>query len=272
MNEAIDPKIIDRIRKVLAVGGNTPSEAEANTALALAHKLLAKYNLDLADVQGTEEPDEESGGVRIEGTFKGGRYSYQQRIWGAVSELNFCSYFIQSYHEDTWLNPKWIGKRQRWKLQKRHLIIGREHNIKATEAMAGYLEQTLERLLRDSLVEHDLSPGHDLFSNWAMSWREGCCDRLRGRILERIERLRRGTPQPGEDTNQSTALVLSNFFKREADANDTYVKAKYKIGKARKAGAKDLNHGAYYEGYDQGGGIGLDPQIGSPKPKGHITG
>lgn len=49
-------KILERVRKVLAKAGNNPSAEEAAAAASMAEQILAKYNLEFAEVQ-VEELD-----------------------------------------------------------------------------------------------------------------------------------------------------------------------------------------------------------------------
>lgn len=43
--------IIDKIRKLMALAGNNPSEAEREAAMRKAHQLLIQHNLSMTDVQ-----------------------------------------------------------------------------------------------------------------------------------------------------------------------------------------------------------------------------
>ena len=56
-------KIIEKIRKTLELSRNNPSEEEAKAAALMAQKLLAKYHIDMADVEAVDldkdEPIEE---------------------------------------------------------------------------------------------------------------------------------------------------------------------------------------------------------------------
>ena len=45
-------KMVDKVRKLLALAGNNPEEGEAKTALMMANKLIAQYNLDLSEETG----------------------------------------------------------------------------------------------------------------------------------------------------------------------------------------------------------------------------
>lgn len=45
-------KVLEKIEKLLALAGNNPSENEAISAALKAQELMAKYNIELADIQG----------------------------------------------------------------------------------------------------------------------------------------------------------------------------------------------------------------------------
>ena len=50
--------ILKKIDKLLALAGNNPNENEAISAALKAQELMAKYNIELAEVQGTESGQE----------------------------------------------------------------------------------------------------------------------------------------------------------------------------------------------------------------------
>jgi hypothetical protein len=165
-------------------------------------------------------------------------------------------------------------------------------NVRATIAMATYLEGAVERLTRDRL-------GNDktqFFSKWAMSYREGMVDRLCEKIAERQrqrmseERARqaeadKATREAGRDgVSTGTALVLSNYVRDERQANSDWEidqihdreareKAEREAPKSRWSGGagsrggtshlKQQDRGAYYAGRDAAANISLDPQVDS---------
>ena len=47
-------KILDKVKKLFALGGNNPSEEEAKSAILKAQKLMAEYNLTLEDIEDDE--------------------------------------------------------------------------------------------------------------------------------------------------------------------------------------------------------------------------
>lgn len=53
-----EEKIIEKIRKCLALAQNNPSEEEAKAAALQAQKLLAKYNISMTDIDSVNEVEE----------------------------------------------------------------------------------------------------------------------------------------------------------------------------------------------------------------------
>lgn len=52
-------EILDKVKKILALAGNNPSEEEAKSAALKAQQLLAKYNLSMKDLGDDAEEKEE---------------------------------------------------------------------------------------------------------------------------------------------------------------------------------------------------------------------
>lgn len=53
----MDKKLLSKLQKLLAMGNGTANAQEADTALAMAYELMAKNNLELADVQNASRED-----------------------------------------------------------------------------------------------------------------------------------------------------------------------------------------------------------------------
>jgi Protein of unknown function (DUF2786) len=83
-------RVAERIRKLLALANNNPSEAEAAIALERASALMAEHNLTMAqvDAHGTgDERVEEKHNAAYRGQ------TWARLIWGSVAQLNFCMYY-----------------------------------------------------------------------------------------------------------------------------------------------------------------------------------
>lgn len=221
-------KVMEQVRKLLNLAAKNTNEHEAAAAAAKAQDLLTKYNLDAALVERSTGQD----GKREDARTRGGFYQYQRDLWKAVAELNFCMYWTQVYFERK-KHPKreWDGKIRTYERdvrQLRHRLVGRVVNTTATKVMAQYLEEAVERITRERL-------GNDpkqLYSKWAISFREGMTARLAERIARRFktrlakeEADRRAAQAETERpaTGMGTALALSTYVKSEEDANYDFI-------------------------------------------------
>lgn len=210
MTPGVNEGIIRKIQKLLALG-QSPNEAEANLAIAMAQEMLAKHNLDFAMVQDTyvaggtaSAPEEKREKVRVS---RSAKYRWQQDLWRAICEANFC------WHSIVWV---FEGKRgtksttSRVRV-KRHMILGRESNVVAVKLMGEYLEDTMERLV----VSEGGYTNQERLSRGANSWKCGCSDRLSERIREDAEKRKEASTA---DPN-SKAIVLRDVFQAEYQAN-----------------------------------------------------
>jgi len=121
-----DPKLIEKIQKMLELGRRGGSESEMETAMRMVHELLAKYNLTIADVKA---PQEEAA-VQDETSRSGQRIEvWQQSIWQSISSLYFCFHYID-----------------RGSPHLQHVLIGRPSNVVVAKDMIAYIIATGKRL------------------------------------------------------------------------------------------------------------------------------
>jgi len=248
--------IVDKVEKLLRLAAKNPNEAEAASATAKAMELLAAYNLDM----GTVERNGGETGKRADELLNGGYYEWERDLWRAVARLNFCLYWSQIT-----FSPMSGGKVEKYvrvegerfsKLvqgvnQHQHRVVGRTVNIAATKAMAGYLQNAVQRLTRDRCREGRIP----VRSPWANSFREGVTDRLTYRIYERRRHLIAEEEQKRRDAEEAavaagrsgvstgTALTLSTYVDQEYDENVDFVfgkgtSAKWAAERAQRAAAE----------------------------------
>lgn len=207
--ENIDAKIIDRIKKLLALANNNPNENEAAVAMAKATELLEAYNLDMASVGGTTDH------ARNDKKRKGGLYSWQRNLWRAVAELNFCHYF----------SLKGLARGSQYE----HRLIGSHANVIATEMMATYLQDTVEKLAQKWAKESGYG---SVFVREAIAYREGMTNRLAERLAARREELVSKARQEAEERKRNQAraevvtgneLTILDVISSEADFNNDYL-------------------------------------------------
>lgn len=230
-------KIVERVQKLLTLAANNQNPEEAASATAKAQELLAAYNLDMAAV---EEASGKRSGKREDAKLKGGVYEYQRDLWRAVAQLNFCLYWTQRTGgwEDRRKRDEWSGElrlQKVWKRGYQHRLVGRMVNTAASKAMAQYLEQEIERLLRKRLGDE---PGANksyvtkmLFSKWAVSFREGAAASVIEKVYDRRreflseERRKKMEAEAAartagrEGVSTATALTLHTYIDQETDAN-----------------------------------------------------
>lgn len=236
-------KIVSQIQKLLQLAAKNPSQEEAAAALGKAQELMDKYSLDAALI---EQEQGKVDGRREEQKVNGGFYQYQRDLYEALSELNFCMYFTEDYRSVRDKTIKrhtryWDGEVKRTRVyakgdtvwKKRHRVIGKIVNVAATKAMASYLEQTIERLIRERLTNPaDNKVDHkQLFSGWGISFREGIVSRLvekiqderRIRIRAEDAKKRAAEKMAMTSASSSTGVTLLGIAKQEEVANYDFV-------------------------------------------------
>ena len=250
-------EVRDRVAKMLRLAERAGTPAEAEAAMAKVQTYLERYNLSIASVK----EHEESGigaGRRTDEKHRGGFYAYERRVWEAVAELNFCLYFCYRRTEKrerpvTW-NKTWRANnfRRVWE----HQVVGRVHNVAATRAMATYLLQVVERLVRERLRTHEhwrVLPGQSensqMRSRWAVSFREGAAesivsrleDRRAAAISEERARQRAAAERRAAGAAADTAVTLLTYVDAETDANNDYL---YGEGWSARQAAQRAEHAA----------------------------
>ncbi|QIG66070.1 unknown function [Ochrobactrum phage vB_OspP_OH] len=204
----VDSKIIERIKKLLALANNNPNEAEAAAAMAKAQELLEAYNLDAAVVGARDN-------ARKDTKKKGGLYSWQRKLWDAVAKLNFCYY----------VSIKGLARGSSYE----HRLIGSHANVVATEMMAQYLQDTVERLAQKWAKDNAYK---SVFVREAIAYREGMVLRLSTKLNERREAIvsearkkeqERKRDEARADIVTGNELTILDVISSEADFNNDYL-------------------------------------------------
>lgn len=224
--------VIEKIKKLFALAnrptGNdgTANQDEAASAMAMAQQLLAKYNLDLAQIKDSETKAataNNSGPREKVKISRSAQYLWQQKFWKALAEMNFCFHWVVQVREDH--KSSRTGKDYR--IAKRHVILGSAANVAVVTMMGEYLTEVLERELPYAQQER--------LSRSALSWREGAAERLIERLQEKAEAMKaNGFTQDGSAV---TALAVQDLHVKEYAANydATYGAGAYARMKANSA-------------------------------------
>src|SRR3990167_9504398 len=95
MNERgtmMNERILDRIKKLQALAGNNPSEAEAQAAAAKVQALLFEHNLELRDVEGYTLQGNEEAYEKMEHHLDANSLTMKWKsvLYHWVARHNFC--------------------------------------------------------------------------------------------------------------------------------------------------------------------------------------
>lgn len=250
--ENVPEEALARLQKLMnsAASGRTPEEAAL--FMGKAQELLERYNLDATQVQEAAV----GSGARERAALEGGFFKFQQDLWQSVAELNFCLWWHQRY----WVE-KSRTKVKRWYDEKarhrsgggyahRHVLVGRKVNVAATRAMAGYLEQVVERLVRERVRGAADLP---IWGSWANSYRHGVVHQICRKLQERRnsalaeeQRRRDAEDRASDGSSVSNAVSLVVYLDRETDANLDFL---YGEGYAAKRAAEAAERRAQREAY-----------------------
>ena len=263
--------VIAKVEKLMRLAGKNSNENEAAAAAAKAMELLAAYNLDM----GAVERAGGDGGRRAEEKLLGGFYEYERDLWARVAQINFCWYWTQKTR--VWRTKKAEAEyaalvaanegKESWRardvarhgkvFKSQHRLVGRVHNIAATKAMMEYLLGAIERLTRERLegrcdplaarsIKQQMNT--QLWSRWAVSYREGIAYNLAEKLWDRREQQlkeeldarreaeRRAAEAGMKGASTETGVTLFSLRKTEDDGNADFL---YGAGwSARQAAAR----------------------------------
>lgn len=203
--------VIRKIEALLNTKGCTEAEALARTEKA--QELLEKYNLDMAQIG---KRDGTTNHQRKDTRKSGGLYRWQRDLWSMVAKLNFCHHVA--------IKGMYRGAKYE------HRIVGSHANVIATEVMAQYLQDTIERLAQEWSRDQGFS---SVFVRDAIAFREGCCERVVYRLaVRRDEQVHQSKKTKAEEearakhpgySGSGTALTILDVMGSESDLNNDYL-------------------------------------------------
>lgn len=170
-------RVIAKIQKLLlkTKDGSGTSEAEAESAMRVAQDLMSKYNLDMAVIEAAAGP----AGPRAERVKEempgSARFKWQRQLAKYVAEANFCYHLLKCESRVVDSRGTHYGRLHH---SYQHVFVGRKANVITAQLLYRYLTETIEGNV-------PLDDPSKRFSRSAISWREGCADRLCERLAAR---------------------------------------------------------------------------------------
>lgn len=226
--------VLEKVQKLLNLAAKNSNEHEAALAASRAQELLLKHNLSTAAL----EKASGGSGKRMKDEVEGGFYRYQRDVWKQVAQLNFCRH---------WVQKKWVAPEERvrgTKFKRRHMLIGRQVNVKMTVGMTNYLLATIERLTREVCAEKKID---NTVGSWAMSFREGMAHRITEKLWDRRQDMIAAEEKKMKEAyaraaaagvSSSTELTISTLAQSESDANLDFIRGEEEGTTARERAEK----------------------------------
>jgi len=263
-----DNQIAEKIKKLLNLA-NSPCEAEATLAMARAQELLAKYNLDYAQVKDTElsggQPGEKREKTQVN---RSAKYQWQVDLWATIAEANFCwhwvaevtdpilAYMHKAKHPVTMadimtgvgLKDPIHGTMKRW--EERYVVNAERQD--GAQIQYSLRSERIEyyRVKRHMLLGRESNMAavtvmggylcdtidrmvpYQPASRSDHSWRKGCAERLVERIQAQAEE-RKNASHPAE---AGALICLKDVYASEYEAN---YDARYGAGKYKQRQIED---------------------------------
>ena len=224
--------IIEKVQKLLALATSS-NEHEAAAAAEKAHALLAAHNLSMAEVTTTSDAPVDEVGQHTPNETKCGA-PWVRTLWQATARLYFCEYAYSTCGDNT-----------------RHYVIGTQANSITAAHMAEFLSKTVMKLSLKARKEQDQS------TKWQRSFRQGCGERIRIRLHNRLKELQSGRDEQNTIANANNLPAL---YQSNSQALRAFMDNEMSVKKS-KARSQRYHAGGYNAGQEAGNNVGLDAQI-----------
>lgn len=217
--------VLDKVKKLFTLATNDgATEGERNTAMRMAHSLLAKYNVDISEAEAHGGAPTEKRGVKSAEFF--GR-PWARIAIQSIARLFFCDYIV---------TPATKAK------STHHHFIGLETNAEAGLALAEYVVTSIYREAKRS------AKGNNAYYR---SFATGAALRVFERVTQLIQKA--STPIAGS----SMALVVQSLYLTEPDKNKAVKEAVFQnLGKPR-SGSQKLEVSGFHQSREFGDKVTL---------------
>lgn len=240
--------IIERIRKMIRLANDAgATEGERDNAMRMAHKTLAKYNLDLAAVMESKDQKAESGEKREHVKAKFFGQVWARSASASIAELFFCNYFYRKLGANT--------------DHVSHSFIGRHSNAVTAQEIAAFVVKAINKEAMAYRNRHHLPyESYRAFAAAASVKVSQRCQDMRQEQEDEQEQVVLSGP-PG------TALVLAKVYDDEKAGNAAYMEQLGVIlSKKKSPGMHDANdYHAMMAGARFGEQVSLTPQLSGSK-------
>jgi hypothetical protein len=191
MSDVARDKIIDRVRKLLALAGNNTSDAERDAAMQKAQALLIEHKISESEVAATDSD------TRIaEWVLTGRNGQWARRVAQAIGKLYFCGYISAS-----------MGK----KVQ--HIFVGSEADATVAREITSFVVESVYREGAKQMRARGANTSYwTSFVNAASL-----------RIAQRVRDMIADSQRASTTTSATQALVVTDLYQKAQDAARAYI-------------------------------------------------
>lgn len=243
-------QVREKIQQLLKLHSDpAATEGEATAAMRAIHQLCVRYNLELDEIQSNLD---ESG--LIERVFEDNwTDSWVTTLWAASARLYFCESYIQRA-------GKVQNRRGGFSRGVRRIVVGQPHNVEIAFTMAQYLVNTVRSLGNRFHKKSQLER--------SSFWR-GASHRLYERCVELMDEAQKDCNYTDVNTEDrlsvSSNIVLASMYEKMETLITEHMRNKgYKLKQSSKPRKSNDDVLAYFQGYNEGGNISLQPQLKNP--------
>jgi hypothetical protein len=245
-------KILDKVKKLLALAGNNPNENEAQQAANRAHALLAEYNLSLSDVESHSKFEDK---FITDSDLMTESLPWRRPLAAMVAKMYFCSYVFAFQKKPT---PDRACGYIRY---DKHYFIGARHNVEVAKHMFSYLNDTIERLANEGSMGYPMRER----TPFRTAFKAACAGRVCTRIQQRIDESKKG---PTVTNSGGTNLpALANLYDQVSKKLDKYLDQQFPGHRTSKSRGRPSHTEGTIAGRRAGDSIGLDQQVGRGQSK-----
>ena len=222
----MNDKILKRARALLAMSQDATSENEAMIAMKQLHILMAKYNMSLDALEETEHVVGSSNTELV-------RWPWKNWIFGGVTELYFCSYYITPTKKN----------------YAQYFVVGTDFNREFAMSIAQNAVRLIEQLAKEECKKHH----GKIVSSFISSFHNGAGIRIHQRCKELVAAAKAGTL---EDDDGKNLPMMINQYDQHASANDEF---KSHLGlRKSKSGTRTSSAEGYAAGKEAGNRVQLN--------------
>lgn len=230
-------RILARVRKLLALATDAgATEGERDNAMRMAHATLAKYNLDMAQVEASGQRVEGEQRTEISQAFYGRPWA--RLVCDSVAKLFFCKYLFI------------VATKAK---HTHHIFFGRHSNAITASEVAKFVVLSIMREAGKRQREN--------FGDNA--WKRSFCTGAALRISQRVEEIQRAAEKADVALGSpGKAVALATVYQQEEEANNQFVEESLgRKPKQRGGGSKNFIGNAAREGAEFGDTINLNRQV-----------